>query len=345
MKNNKLATQSQLFNFQGKEFTVILINDELHWIAKEICDYLELSNTSVSLRSLKEGTQKKHVVGEILSQLKELPNLNLGSRTSELNLLTEAGVYKLIFKSRKPNAEDFTDWISEDVLPTLRKTGKYDSIEEKLKLIEDDKERELSLGLYSLQQALKVNPNDYSLAILVNQKEQELTLHIQNKKLELVQNGIEELDSKIKKATVLREGDKSAKNVAEYFKVYSKNHKPHNQFADKVAKELGFYINPTGNAGYQDEHISINLTNIGGTTVSEIKYSKRAIELMEKYIYTYGLEVEAKYGKRGINKGKFIKGEMIFKNGEHIFVNEDTYNFYHLRRNLPYVTKGVQLHI
>lgn len=197
MTNNKLATQGQLFNFQGKEFAVILINDEPHWIAKEICDYLELSNPSVSLRSLKEGTQKKHVVGEILSQLKELPNLTLGSRTSELNLLTEAGVYKLIFKSRKPNAEDFTDWISEDVLPTLRKTGKYDSIEEKIKLIQDEKERELSLGLYSLQQALKVNPSDMLLIINCKQKENELTTYKQQKQLELVNNKLIEQEKKL----------------------------------------------------------------------------------------------------------------------------------------------------
>ena len=40
--------------------------------------------------------------------------------------LTESGVYKLVFKSRKPNAEKFTDWVTDEVLPTLRKTGSYE---------------------------------------------------------------------------------------------------------------------------------------------------------------------------------------------------------------------------
>lgn len=41
------------------------------------------------------------------------------------NFLTESGVYKLVFKSHKPNAEAFTDWIVDEVIPTIRKTGGY----------------------------------------------------------------------------------------------------------------------------------------------------------------------------------------------------------------------------
>jgi len=39
--------------------------------------------------------------------------------------LTEAGVYKLIFKSRKEEAEKFQDWVTDEVLPQIRKTGSY----------------------------------------------------------------------------------------------------------------------------------------------------------------------------------------------------------------------------
>ena len=41
------------------------------------------------------------------------------------NFLTESGVYKLVFRSNKPNAEAFTDWVTDEVLPTIRKTGGY----------------------------------------------------------------------------------------------------------------------------------------------------------------------------------------------------------------------------
>ena len=42
------------------------------------------------------------------------------------NFLTESGVYKLIFKSRQPAAERFSDWVADDVLPRIRKTGSYE---------------------------------------------------------------------------------------------------------------------------------------------------------------------------------------------------------------------------
>lgn len=41
------------------------------------------------------------------------------------NFLTESGVYKLVFKSRKPNVERFTDWVTDEVLPSIRKHGMY----------------------------------------------------------------------------------------------------------------------------------------------------------------------------------------------------------------------------
>ena len=41
------------------------------------------------------------------------------------NFLTESGVYKLIFKSHKEEAEKFQDWVTDEVLPTIRKSGTY----------------------------------------------------------------------------------------------------------------------------------------------------------------------------------------------------------------------------
>lgn len=212
MNNNQL----QLFNFKGMEFTVVLINDEPNWIAKEICDYLELSNPSVALQGLKEGTQKKYINGETLSQLKELPNFNLGSRTAELNLLTEAGVYKLIFKSRKPNAEDFTDWISERVLPSLRNKGKYDIVEEKLQTIKDEKEKNLSLTVYNLEQAVKSNPTDMLMMFTYNSKKQELETYKELKRIETENKKlINEVNTKVDELT---EENKKLKEDTELIK-------------------------------------------------------------------------------------------------------------------------------
>lgn len=54
------------------------------------------------------------------------------------NFLTESGVYKLIFKSRKEEAERFQDWVTDEVLPSIRKTGSYTMLENRVELLIND---------------------------------------------------------------------------------------------------------------------------------------------------------------------------------------------------------------
>lgn len=111
--------------------------------------------------------------------------------------LTEDGVFDLIYNSKLPKAKDFKKKVKQ-IVKTIQQTGKYDAIEENLKLIEDDKERELSLGLYSLQQAQKVNPTDLTLSILINQKSTELNVYKHQNQLELQQRELAKLKDKTK---------------------------------------------------------------------------------------------------------------------------------------------------
>lgn len=65
------------------------------------------------------------------NQVKKLTNLDVKDidirklNNAGENFLTESGVYKLIFKSRKESAERFQDWVTDEVLPTIRKHGAY----------------------------------------------------------------------------------------------------------------------------------------------------------------------------------------------------------------------------
>ncbi|MDQ7023520.1 MAG: BRO family protein [Candidatus Gracilibacteria bacterium] len=47
------------------------------------------------------------------------------ANTVRISLISEPRMYKLVFKSRKPEAEKFSDWVVSEVLPTIRKTGSY----------------------------------------------------------------------------------------------------------------------------------------------------------------------------------------------------------------------------
>lgn len=332
-----MEKELQIFNFENNNFTVISINNESYWIGKEVCDYLEIKNHSDAMGKLKEGSQKLKLSYDACKQigLTELENLQIG--TKGVVLLTEAGLYKLSFKSEKPNAEEFTDWISEEVLPKIRKTGKFDAIENQIEQIEDEKERQLKLTIKQLEELIKINPNNILAVINYNQTKSELNTYLSNKKLEEVNTKLDDLQEdfdkqseQLKKTTVLREGDMSAEAVAKKFNVFSINDKPHNRFADYLAKDLGFYIHPEGAAGYRDLYISVNLENKFGQTRSVVKYSKKAVEEMEKYIEENGLKFEEppQYYKRGAKKGKFNYTYLLFENGERIKVNELTYKLY-----------------
>lgn len=89
---------------------------------------------------MKEETVRYHIRNFNENQVIKIKKSDVGS-TNNLNIppsgrsfLTESGVYKLSFKSRKPEAEKFTDWVTDEVLPSIRKTGKYEIESEQLEL-------------------------------------------------------------------------------------------------------------------------------------------------------------------------------------------------------------------
>jgi len=190
--SNDLTVQNKLFNFQGTNFTVVIIDDKPHWVAKEICEYLEIRNPSDAVLKLKENTQKVKLSYDQCKQigLTDLKDLQIG--TKGLIILKESGVYKLAFKSEKPNAEDFTDWLSETVIPSIRRTGKFDSTENNIMLIEDETERNLTLTIYNLKQTLTNNPNDMLMQFAYNSKVTDLTTYKQSRELKLIQGKIDD---------------------------------------------------------------------------------------------------------------------------------------------------------
>ena len=101
------------FTFQKSTIRTVLNNGEPYFSLKDICDILSINNrTDLTYRRL---DQKGIVLTDTLTKGGE-------QKTTFIN---EKNLYICIFKSRKPEAEKFRDWVFEDVLPTIRKTGKY----------------------------------------------------------------------------------------------------------------------------------------------------------------------------------------------------------------------------
>lgn len=95
---------------------------------------------------------EKFVVKVTNSKVKDVDFRKLHN-TGE-NFLTESGVYKLVFKSRKPNAEAFTDWIADEVLPTLRKTGSYEMPKKKSDKPKKEKLPSVNMMVKNIREAL-----------------------------------------------------------------------------------------------------------------------------------------------------------------------------------------------
>ncbi|WP_438358402.1 BRO-N domain-containing protein [Alicyclobacillus sendaiensis] len=93
-----------------------MINDEPWWVAKDVCEILEHSNPSKAVKDLVE--ENDLTAG--------YPIVDSLGRTQRATIINESGLYSLIFGSHKPEAKAFKRWVTHEVLPTLRKTGRYE---------------------------------------------------------------------------------------------------------------------------------------------------------------------------------------------------------------------------
>lgn len=101
--------------FENKEFgtvRTVVVNDEPMFCLSDVCKALELTQPS----KVKERLSEKGV--------NTIPTLTAGG-TQSLLYINESNLYKTIFQSRKDNAEKFTDWVTSEVLPSIRKHGIY----------------------------------------------------------------------------------------------------------------------------------------------------------------------------------------------------------------------------
>ena len=106
--------------FNNNEFGEIrtsIINGEPYFSLNDVCRILEIKNTSdAKSRLRKDGVGTTEVIDSL-------------GRKQMANFINEANLYKLAFQSRKPQAERFTDWVTSEVLPAIRKHGAYMSEE------------------------------------------------------------------------------------------------------------------------------------------------------------------------------------------------------------------------
>lgn len=112
---------NNLMLFEGNEVEIFEYKGKILFNPKHVAECLDITDVKSSIRNF-SNTQKIKITNKDLEvHSMHIRKLNNAGET----FLTEAGVYKLIFKSRKESAERFQDWVTDEVLPTLRKTGTY----------------------------------------------------------------------------------------------------------------------------------------------------------------------------------------------------------------------------
>lgn len=95
------------------EIRTVAVNGEPFVMLKDVCTVLEIGNPSQAKTRLKKDGV---IINEVIDSL---------GRTQKADFINESNLYKLIFQSRKPQAERFSEWVTSDVLPTIRKHGMY----------------------------------------------------------------------------------------------------------------------------------------------------------------------------------------------------------------------------
>ncbi|WP_440863609.1 BRO-N domain-containing protein [Symbiopectobacterium purcellii] len=108
-----LSIQPISFSFrETHDIRIHLINAEPWFCLKDVCEVLTVDRTSKLLRELdRKGWANCHTLTEGGEQ--------------QLVYVNEPNLYRIIFRSNKPEAKQFQNWVFDDVLPTIRKTGKY----------------------------------------------------------------------------------------------------------------------------------------------------------------------------------------------------------------------------
>ena len=98
--------------YKNSPVRIVEKDGEPWFVAKDVCDILALGNPRSSIALLDEDERGVH-------------SMDTPSGKQEMGIISEAGLYSLILRSRKPEAKAFKRWVTHEVLPSIRKTGAY----------------------------------------------------------------------------------------------------------------------------------------------------------------------------------------------------------------------------
>ena len=114
-------TKNEIQVFENTDFgdvRVVEHNGEPYFVAKEVCDILGYTNS------------RKAIADHVDEEDKGVTKCDTPGGKQNLTIINESGLYSLIIGSKLPEAKQFKRWVTSEVLPSIRKTGKYSARKE-----------------------------------------------------------------------------------------------------------------------------------------------------------------------------------------------------------------------
>ena len=124
------------YDFDGTPVRTITRDAEPWFVLADVCRVLEISNPSQAATRLDNDEKHTLINNEGIS----------GPQVQSLTVISESGLYSLIMVSRKPDAKRFRKWVTSEVIPAIRKTGRYGAFDPMAALSDPAAMRALLLG-------------------------------------------------------------------------------------------------------------------------------------------------------------------------------------------------------
>lgn len=105
--------QLAIFRFEDAEVRTVMIDGEPWFVGKDVADALgyERSDNAIRVHVNKED--------------KLMHQISASDQMRNMTIISEAGIYALVFRSKLPSAQSFSRWVTKEVLPSIRKHGAY----------------------------------------------------------------------------------------------------------------------------------------------------------------------------------------------------------------------------
>ena len=121
----------EVFTYENTELSIIKKDDDIWFKAKTVAEILEYKDTQKAIQLHVDDEDKKTLKSITVDARVNHP----GTKNDHMIYINESGLYSLILRSKLEKAKEFQRWVTKEVLPLIRKTGKYEFNNKQFKML------------------------------------------------------------------------------------------------------------------------------------------------------------------------------------------------------------------